>query len=106
MSKQTTLFGFTQPCKKSAEVSKDERYDQTKRKRKFQESWRERFPWVEVDHPSGSTSSDADVGDSIFTVFTAEHFQNVQTNQVLYSRVPVISDLIHLFRMIRQANIS
>lgn len=72
MSKQTTLFGFTQPCKKSAEVGKDERYDQTKRKRKFQESWRERFPWVEVEvqsQPSGSTSSDADVGDSMYCIY-------------------------------------
>lgn len=43
---------------------------------------------------------------NLCTVFNAEHFQNVQTNQVLYSRVPVISELIHLFRMIRQANIS
>lgn len=38
-------------------------------RQKGKESWRERFPWVEVEvqsHPSGSTSSDADVGDCIY----------------------------------------
>ncbi|XP_061176042.1 zinc finger protein 862-like [Saccostrea echinata] len=76
MSKQTTLFAFTKSSdvnkrkKVSSEsdngsINKDEKYDHTKRKRKFQESWRERFPWVELEVQSQSTS-DTDNGDLMY----------------------------------------
>lgn len=46
------MFGFTETWKNSAEVSKGETYDHTKRKRKFEEIWSEKFQWVEVEEKS------------------------------------------------------
>lgn len=61
------MFGFTETWKNSAEVSKGERYDQTKRKRKFEEIWSEKFQWVEVEEKSQPlTSSDADIRDFMY----------------------------------------
>lgn len=43
------LFGFIEIWKNLVEVSKGERYDYIKRKRKFEEIWGEKFQWVEVE---------------------------------------------------------
>lgn len=87
------MFGFTETWKNSAEVSKGERYDHTKRKRKFEEIWSEKFQWVEVEEKSQPlTSSDADIRDFMYRL-TVGLLKNMRTNLVLSSGEPIISEL-------------